>query len=66
METTRSAEIRLEIGNVEGQISYLNSMIALCLAEANLLDAQVIQFTEEGLMAKTKLRDLQAELADTI
>lgn len=66
METKRSAEIRLEINRLESHISFITSMISLLMAEGNLIDAQIENFTRDGVSTRDKIRDLQAELKDTI
>jgi predicted nucleic acid-binding Zn-ribbon protein len=64
--TDKVYEINIEIRAVESRIEYLNSMISLCMSEANLLDLEIEELTLSGLKLKEKLRDLRAELKDTI
>lgn len=64
--TKRGTEISQQIKNLESEKSYINSMIALLMSEANLIDMEIDGFTHQGIVIEEKLRDLRAELKDTI
>lgn len=64
--TKRGTEISQQIKNLESEKGYINSMISLLMSEANLIDMEIEGFTHKGLSIEEKLRDLRAELKDTI
>lgn len=66
MISKRIAEIEKEIKQLNSENSYITSMISLLMSEANMIDIEIEGFTRSGLRIKEKLRDLQAELKDTI
>ena len=66
MKTNKVHELEKEINALESQRQYLTSIISLCIAEANLIDTQIEEYTRSGLLIESKLKDLRAELKDTI
>ncbi len=66
MKTKRCVEIEKDIEFVKGQMAYNVSMIALLMSEANLIDKEIEGLTASGLVLREKMRDLEAELKDTI
>ncbi len=64
--TKRAKDLQLEIKSLESQREYLTSIISLHLAEANLIDQQVEVYTRAGIAVEIQLKDLRAELKDTI
>ena len=59
-------ELNQKINMMKSHIEYINSMVSILMSEANLIDLQIEEFTRSGLKAKIELRDLKAELKDTI
>jgi hypothetical protein len=66
MNQTKVVELEQKIRQLASQLEYTTSMIALCMAEANLLDEQISVFSSSGLLIRKQIRDLKAELKDTI
>ncbi len=66
MKTKRVKELESEIRSLESQREYLTSIIGLHIAEANMIDMQIEVYTKAGIAVEHKLRDLRAELKDTI
>lgn len=59
-------EIQKEIKYLEAQKAYNLSMISLLMAEANQADLEIEGLTRSGLLINEKIRDLEAELLDTL
>jgi hypothetical protein len=66
IKTKRALELGQKIRELESQYQYVNQMISLLMAEGNLIDLQIEKFGQSGLSVRAKLKDLQAELKDTI
>ena len=66
MSTKKIAELEQEIRVLESEKDYLNSFISLLMSEADMIDHEIAQKTCRGVEVNDKLRDLRAELKDTI
>lgn len=66
MSHARVKDIRDKIKYLESERQYTISMIALLMAEQDNIDLQIAILTQAGIGIDAKLRDLKAELADTI
>ncbi len=66
MATKKVDELQQQIRLLESQLIFTNSSVALLLSEANMCDMKVMELTSHGWKIKEQLRDLKAELKDTI
>lgn len=66
MESKRSREIKHEMALLESQSAFLNSCISLLMADANLIDQEIEGYVRRAQDVQSQLRDLSAELKDTI
>lgn len=58
-------ELRKEITYLEAEKAFNISMIGLLMAEANMIDRQIEDYSASGLYIEAKIKDLKAELKDT-
>jgi hypothetical protein len=66
MVTKKVAELQQQILFIESQMLFINGTIAVLLSEANRCDMEVMELTVHESKLKAQLKDLRAELADTI
>lgn len=66
MSSGKVEELSHKIKVNESTISYYTSIISLLMADANLIDMEIECYEHKLAFLKEELRDLQAELKDTI
>lgn len=66
MSLKRETILNHAIQSLEMQIGFVTSCIALLMSEANNLDLQIEKLSENRTRLETELKDLKAELKDTI
>jgi hypothetical protein len=65
MQSDKVNELRKEIKYIEADIAFKQSLIALLMEEANMLDHQASMHAQTISQSWAKIRDLKAELKDT-
>jgi len=66
MSHTKANEIRKDITYLESEKAFINSTIALLMADQLQIDEQIALHTLSGIAVDRKIKDLRAELADTV
>jgi len=66
MKSKKVHELEETINILQMQVTFINSCAALLMSEANNLDAQVEQLFKQRNEIEIELKDVQAELKDTI
>lgn len=66
MKSPRVIKLQRDINNLEDQIAFCHSAVSICMSEANLLDLEIEEYVKREFELKRAVRDLLAELADTV
>lgn len=66
MFTPKVRELNKKIKDLEDQKAFFASAVMLCIDEQNMLDMEIEDYNARSIDIDLKLRDLRAELADTI
>jgi chorismate mutase len=64
--STRVKELKESINDLRMQIDWIVSVVSLLNAEANQCDLQIMELLKTRATNEAALRDLEAELKDTI